>query len=65
MLKLANDNVISLLASLGFDETFVGERTEIVIDSFDQWTNPEFASTRATTTCACGLHIDEPVGAAA
>jgi hypothetical protein len=65
MLKLANDNVITLLASLGFDDSFLGARAEIVIDSFDQWTNPEFATARATTACACGVHLDESVGAAA
>lgn len=62
MLKLANDNVITLLASLGFDDSFLGDRTEMVIDSFDQWTNPEFA---AATGTFCGYDVSEPVEAAA
>ena len=64
MLKLANDNVISLLASLGFDDSFLGDRTEMVIDSFDQWTNPDSA-VFGSLCASCGFDINEPVGAAA
>jgi hypothetical protein len=62
MLKLATDNVISLLASLGFEDTGVGDRNEIVIDNFDQWINPDSDSATATF---CSFDIDEPVEAAA
>jgi hypothetical protein len=64
MFKLANnDNVITLLATLGFDDSFVGARAEIVIDSFDQWTNPEGAAFGCATLC--GYDVNEPVEAAA
>jgi hypothetical protein len=51
MLSAVTDNVISLLASLGFDDSFLGDRTEMVIDSFDQWTNPDFAVASCSPTC--------------
>ncbi|MFL6143024.1 MAG: hypothetical protein ACJ72N_14320 [Labedaea sp.] len=51
------DNVISLLASLGFDDA-VTNPDGIVIDNFDQWTNPD--SPALSTVCTpCTMELAE------
>jgi hypothetical protein len=62
MLSAVTDNVISLLASLGFDDSFLGDRTEIVIDSFDQWSNPDCAVAACSPT---NMDCSQFAGAAA
>ena len=54
MLSSVNDNVISLLASLGFDDA-VTNPGGIVIDSFNQWTNPDTPA--LTTTCVTSIAL--------
>ncbi|HEV8560980.1 MAG TPA: hypothetical protein VGR06_32025 [Actinophytocola sp.] len=53
MLTPHNDHLISLLASLGFA---TDSPEEIVIDDFDQWTNPEAAVVYGT--CASGATVE-------
>ena len=43
MLSATTENVISLLASLGFGDDFLAEPDGIVIDNFDQWVLPDVA----------------------
>jgi hypothetical protein len=60
MLTSQNDHLITLLASLGFA---TDSPEEIVIDNFDQWTNPDAA--RLANTIFCGISIEMPTTAAA
>ena len=60
MLTSHNDNLITLLANLGFA---TDSPQEIVIDNFDQWTNPD--ATRLAATVFCGISIEIPTTAAA
>jgi hypothetical protein len=53
MLSSVTDNVISLLASLGFDDA-VTNPDSIVIDNFDQWTNPD-SPALATVCSPCAM----------
>jgi hypothetical protein len=53
MLTSHDDNLISLLASLGFA---TDKPQEIVIDNFDQWTNPDAGV--AYATCASGVTVE-------
>ena len=47
------DNVMTLLASLGFDDGRLGNQVEVVIDKFDQWTNMSTQEVLSTTTFPC------------
>jgi hypothetical protein len=57
----ATDNVMSLLADLGFD-TSTDSGSEIVIDKFDQWPNAN--STRMMYASLSGITLNETAKAA-
>lgn len=50
-------DVMSLLSSLGYDDGSRVEYSELVIDRFDQWSNPTGTSLYGTVTgpCAAGV----------
>jgi hypothetical protein len=55
MLTSTNEKVISLLASLGFHD-MLRDPDGIVIDTFDEWTNPDAGV--AYATCASGATVE-------
>jgi hypothetical protein len=55
------DSLLALLADLGFD-TGPDSGTEIMINTFDQWSNGH--GTHTTRVCSSGISLNEPAKAA-
>lgn len=55
------ETMITLLAGLGVDTTLLDLQPELVIDRFDQWTNPQNAV--LACTCCRADFADESVAA--
>jgi hypothetical protein len=58
------ESVMSLLASLGFDPGQPGAPSNMVIDTFDHWSNPDSRFRMAPPT-ASGLYMNLSAEAAA
>jgi hypothetical protein len=52
MATAPSDKVASFFAGLGFDSVAPTDRCDLVIDSYDQWTNPRH-SPLSPTICTC------------
>ena len=48
----AAENVLSLLARMGFDRGLLAHQPEIKIDHFDYWANPENLTLALTMPCS-------------
>lgn len=65
MSTLMTQGVISLLATLGFENGEAGTMDGVVIDTFDQWSNPRSEALLGTMPSTCGFTTDPSIEAAA